>query len=144
MNKILVGNKCDITEEKSVSTEEGARLAEEYGIGFFEASAKNDINVEQVRTWLSYAVANGLHLNLHGRLNLTRNRFRRVSSASHAQSKTASSKTEEEPPTKEPSKPPTPKSKAREDAVNQLNQLRVRSRGKANRGEGGGREKGLI
>mmetsp|Transcript_7641 Transcript_7641/g.15209 ORF Transcript_7641/g.15209 Transcript_7641/m.15209 type:complete len:202 (+) Transcript_7641:492-1097(+) len=47
VNKILVGNKCDMTEEKAVSTAEGQALASEYGIGFFEASAKNDIMVEQ-------------------------------------------------------------------------------------------------
>ncbi|GMH85686.1 hypothetical protein TL16_g10310, partial [Triparma laevis f. inornata] len=60
VNKILVGNKCDITEEKSVSTEEGARLAEEYGIGFFEASAKNDINVEQSFISIARAVKDRL------------------------------------------------------------------------------------
>lgn len=47
MNKILVGNKCDMLDEKVVSTEEGQKLADEYGIEFWEASAKNDINVEQ-------------------------------------------------------------------------------------------------
>ena len=36
-------------DEKVVSTEEGQKLADEYGIEFWEASAKNDINVEQVR-----------------------------------------------------------------------------------------------
>ena len=34
-------------DEKVVSTEEGQKLADEYGIEFWEASAKNDINVEQ-------------------------------------------------------------------------------------------------
>jgi len=47
VNKILVGNKCDMLDEKVVSTEEGQKLAKEFGIGFWEASAKNDINVEQ-------------------------------------------------------------------------------------------------
>ena len=37
VNKILVGNKCDITEEKVVSTAEGQKLADEYGIDFWEA-----------------------------------------------------------------------------------------------------------
>merc|ERR1712157_217327 len=46
VNKILVGNKCDMTDEKVVSTEEGQKLAKEFGIDFWEASAKNDINVE--------------------------------------------------------------------------------------------------
>lgn len=46
--KILVGNKCDCKpEERKVSYQEGKKLAEEFGLEFFEVSAKNDINVEQ-------------------------------------------------------------------------------------------------
>jgi Ras-related protein Rab-8A len=45
VNKILVGNKCDMLDEKVVSTEEAQKLAKEFGIEFFECSAKNDINV---------------------------------------------------------------------------------------------------
>lgn len=47
VNKILVGNKCDMLDEKVVSTEEGKRLAEEFNMQFWETSAKNDVNVEQ-------------------------------------------------------------------------------------------------
>jgi len=47
VNKILVGNKCDMLDEKVVSTEEGAKLASEFGMEFWETSAKNDVNVEQ-------------------------------------------------------------------------------------------------
>jgi Ras-related protein Rab-8A len=47
VNKILIGNKCDMDGEREVSTEEGAQLAAEYGIQFFETSAKNDTNVEK-------------------------------------------------------------------------------------------------
>jgi len=47
VNKILVGNKCDMLDEKVVSTEEGQKLANEFGVEFWEVSAKNDINVEQ-------------------------------------------------------------------------------------------------
>jgi len=46
VNKILIGNKCDMMDERTVSNEEGKKLADEYGIPFFETSAKNDINVE--------------------------------------------------------------------------------------------------
>ncbi len=46
VNKILVGNKCDMLDEKVVSTEEGKKLAEEFGMQFWETSAKNDVNVE--------------------------------------------------------------------------------------------------
>uniref|UniRef100_A0A6T1D037 Uncharacterized protein n=1 Tax=Alexandrium monilatum TaxID=311494 RepID=A0A6T1D037_9DINO len=44
--KILIGNKCDETAERQVSTEEAKKKAEELGIPFIEASAKEKINVE--------------------------------------------------------------------------------------------------
>jgi Ras-related protein Rab-8A len=47
VNKLLVGNKCDMLDEKVVSTEEGQKLAKEFGITFWECSAKTNINVEQ-------------------------------------------------------------------------------------------------
>jgi len=34
-------------DEKVVSTEEGQKLASEFGMEFWETSAKNDVNVEQ-------------------------------------------------------------------------------------------------
>lgn len=44
--KILVGNKSDIEgERRKVTSEEGRKLAESYGIQFFETSAKDDKNI---------------------------------------------------------------------------------------------------
>jgi Ras-related protein Rab-1A len=43
--KILVGNKCDATEQRQVSTEEGQKKAVELGVKFVETSAKANINV---------------------------------------------------------------------------------------------------
>lgn len=45
VDKILVGNKCDMMSEKLVETARGQALADEYGIKFFETSAKSNINV---------------------------------------------------------------------------------------------------
>jgi len=45
VDKILVGNKCDMESEKVVETARGSALAEEYSIKFFETSAKQNINV---------------------------------------------------------------------------------------------------
>ncbi|XP_030401815.1 ras-related protein Rab-3D [Gopherus evgoodei] len=45
---ILVGNKCDLEDDRVVATEDGKRLADELGFEFFEASAKDNINVKQV------------------------------------------------------------------------------------------------
>merc|ERR1712045_552122 len=44
--KILIGNKCDNTAERQVSTEEGQKKAEELNVAFIEASAKDGTNVE--------------------------------------------------------------------------------------------------
>ena len=53
MIQILVGNKLDLADEKrAVPIERGQALADEFGFRFFETSAKEDTNVEQVR-WLA-------------------------------------------------------------------------------------------
>ena len=44
---ILVGNKCDLTESRAVSTEDGNEVAESLGIQYFETSAKDNINIKQ-------------------------------------------------------------------------------------------------
>jgi len=46
VNKILVGNKCDMNDKRVVSVEKGQELANEFGIPCIETSAKNNINVE--------------------------------------------------------------------------------------------------
>ncbi|XP_066498736.1 RAB3D, member RAS oncogene family, b isoform X2 [Hoplias malabaricus] len=45
---ILVGNKCDLEDDRLIPTEDSQRLADELGFQFFEASAKDNINVKQV------------------------------------------------------------------------------------------------
>ncbi|XP_007488573.1 ras-related protein Rab-3D isoform X2 [Monodelphis domestica] len=45
---ILIGNKCDLEDDRVVSTEDGKHLADDLGFEFFEASAKDNINVKQV------------------------------------------------------------------------------------------------
>jgi len=48
VNKVLVGNKVDMDAKRVVSTAQGQKLADEYGIKFFETSAKTNQNVEEV------------------------------------------------------------------------------------------------
>ena len=51
---ILIGNKCDLPEEKrKVSKEEGEDKANEYNIPFFETSCKEGINVNEAFMKLS-------------------------------------------------------------------------------------------
>ncbi|XP_063283883.1 ras-related protein Rab-3B [Pelobates fuscus] len=45
---ILVGNKCDMEDERIVPSEKGMQLADQLGFEFFEASAKENIQVKQV------------------------------------------------------------------------------------------------
>lgn len=47
VNKILLGNKCDLVEKKVVDAQRAKKLAEEYGIELVETSAKNNIGVEE-------------------------------------------------------------------------------------------------
>ncbi|KAF3782932.1 Ras-related protein, partial [Nymphaea thermarum] len=45
--KLLVGNKCDLVDEKVVDTQTAKAFADELGIPFLETSAKDSINVEK-------------------------------------------------------------------------------------------------
>jgi len=47
VEKMILGNKCDMNEKRQVSRERGEQLANEYGIKFLETSAKASINVEE-------------------------------------------------------------------------------------------------
>ncbi len=56
-NKIvitLVGNKTDLASERKVSHEEGSELAKKMNSIFIEASAKDDVNVEEVGVLLVF------------------------------------------------------------------------------------------
>ncbi|KAJ3599124.1 hypothetical protein NHX12_033087 [Muraenolepis orangiensis] len=46
VEKMVLGNKCDVNDKRQVSKERGEKLALEYGIKFMETSAKANINVE--------------------------------------------------------------------------------------------------
>ena len=45
--KILVGNKCDLEDKRTVSYQQGKELAETYGMQFIETSAKSNTNVDE-------------------------------------------------------------------------------------------------
>jgi Ras-related protein Rap-1A/Ras-related protein Rap-1B len=46
---VLVGNKCDLEDDRVVSKEQGSSLANQWGqIAFLETSARKKINVDEV------------------------------------------------------------------------------------------------
>merc|ERR1712060_833624 len=47
VNKLLIGNKCDLSSKKVVSYDEAKEFADSLNINFMETSAKNAHNVEQ-------------------------------------------------------------------------------------------------
>lgn len=56
VNKLLVGNKADLEDQRVVTHAEGAKLAEQCGIPFIETSAVSGLNVDEAFTTLSQAV----------------------------------------------------------------------------------------
>merc|ERR1712039_1128846 len=47
VNKLVIGNKCDLSSKKVVSYDEAKELSDSLSIKFMETSAKNAHNVEQ-------------------------------------------------------------------------------------------------
>lgn len=47
VERMILGNKCDMNDKRQVSKERGEKLAIDYGIKFLETSAKSSTNVEE-------------------------------------------------------------------------------------------------
>ncbi|CAH1998588.1 unnamed protein product [Acanthoscelides obtectus] len=56
VEKMILGNKCDMTDKRTVSKERGETIAREHGIRFMETSAKANINIERAFTELAEAI----------------------------------------------------------------------------------------
>ena len=48
IQKVLIGNKIDLVDDRKISNEEAQNLADEHNIPYFETSAKLDKNVSEV------------------------------------------------------------------------------------------------
>lgn len=44
---VLVGNKCDLANERKISTQQGKDLADRFGCAFIETSAKGRVNIDE-------------------------------------------------------------------------------------------------
>ena len=60
ISRILVGNKTDLDDRRVVSFNEGREMASHYGIQFFEASAKEDDNVDSAFIAITRDILNNL------------------------------------------------------------------------------------
>jgi small GTP-binding protein len=57
---LLIGNKCDLEENRAVKQEEAAEFAEKNGLGFLETSAKDNKNIDVAFTRLTTEIYNVL------------------------------------------------------------------------------------
>ncbi|KAK3926065.1 Ras-related protein Rab-1A [Frankliniella fusca] len=58
VNKLLVGNKCDLTNKKVIEYNVAKEYADQLGIPFLETSAKNATNVEQAFMTMAAEIKN--------------------------------------------------------------------------------------
>ncbi|XP_056266193.1 ras-related protein Rab-3D-like isoform X2 [Pseudoliparis swirei] len=63
---VLVGNKLDLEDDRKVPTEDAQRLATELGFQFFEASAKDNVNVKQVFDKLVDVICERMNESVNG------------------------------------------------------------------------------
>jgi len=63
VEKMILGNKCDIVDKRVITKEQGEQLAIEHKIKFMETSAKTSINVEEAFFMLARDIKSKLELN---------------------------------------------------------------------------------
>jgi len=64
VNKMIVGNKSDLSVRRTVETSTGKEFADSYGYPFFETSAKGNTNVEQTFLSIADLILNRIEGNL--------------------------------------------------------------------------------
>jgi GTPase SAR1 family protein len=63
MYKILIGNKCDLENQRVVTYDEGKEFAEVNGMNFFETSAKTTLFVQEAFDKLTEEILNTYEKN---------------------------------------------------------------------------------
>ena len=60
---VVAGNKCDLEEKRQVNKNEGENFAKTYNIDFYETSAKDGINVDEVFQTLASEIMKDIKKN---------------------------------------------------------------------------------
>ena len=60
---VVAGNKCDLEEKRQVNKNEGENFAKTYNIDFYETSAKDGINVDEVFQTLANEIMKDIKKN---------------------------------------------------------------------------------
>uniref|UniRef100_UPI00358E5B83 ras-related protein Rab-8B-like n=1 Tax=Myxine glutinosa TaxID=7769 RepID=UPI00358E5B83 len=66
VEKMILGNKCDMNNKRQVTKERGEKLAIEYGVKFVETSAKSSVNVEEAFFALARDIKTKMDRKLEG------------------------------------------------------------------------------
>jgi len=85
VEKMVLGNKCDMNDRRQVSKERGAQLAIEYGIKFMETSAKANVNVEDAFFSLARDIKAKTEKNLQASTTQSAAYGRRLTAGSQSQ-----------------------------------------------------------
>ncbi|XP_027621666.1 ras-related protein Rab-8B isoform X3 [Tupaia chinensis] len=87
VERMILGNKCDMNDKRQVSKERGEKLAIDYGIKFLETSAKSSTNVEEAFFTLARDIMTKLNRKMNdsnssgagGPVKITENRSKKTS-----------------------------------------------------------------
>lgn len=63
ITKVLVGNKLDLEQDRVVLTNDAKKLAGEHGMEYFETSARDNINIQEVLQHMMGKVYDSLFAN---------------------------------------------------------------------------------
>ncbi|XP_062816097.1 ras-related protein Rab-8A isoform X2 [Anolis carolinensis] len=66
VEKMILGNKCDMNHKRQVTREQGEKLANGFGVKFMETSAKANINVENAFFTLARDIKTKMDRKLEG------------------------------------------------------------------------------
>ncbi|VDM39674.1 unnamed protein product [Toxocara canis] len=64
VERVLLANKCDMADQRVVSSESGENIAREHGIKFFETSAKSNVNIQNAFYYLTEAILDKAYLKM--------------------------------------------------------------------------------